>query len=425
MSPSIQLQAFLSRNTIPQSDESQLVYVMLVATPLGTPVTFSRMPLNICLLLDRSSSMRGDRLFQVKEAARCIVDRLDKNDFFSVITFNDHAQVVIPAQMVRDPVNLKHLINGIEVAGGTEMAQGLEHAAQQVQHSLTLHGINHVILLTDGRTYGDENRCLHIARKMQEQGIGLTALGIGNEWNEDLLELMAASENSTTRYITNAQDITTVFAEEIRRMSSIFAQKVQVLITGHSNSIVRSLDRIQPFIGPISIKGERNVHWIGNVGDWTGTEAQAFLVELVVPPLDIGEHPLLHTTLRYHLYGDHEQEHQSEISLKLAVRSPKQVRHEVDITIRNWLERLTAYRLQARAWKNVETGLIEDAAQQLTMAGTRLFEAGDRDLAHTIQEEASRLLKAGQASAEGRKRIKYGTRGLIHTSHAAKEHYQN
>jgi hypothetical protein len=55
------------------------------------------------------------------------------------------------------------------------------------------------------------------------------------------------------------------------------------------------------------------------------------------------------------------------------------------------------------------------------MAGTRLFEAGEVDLARTVQEEATRLLRSGQTSAEGRKRIKYGTRGLMGRGEGAGE----
>jgi hypothetical protein len=104
---------------------------------------------------------------------------------------------------------------------------------------------------------------------------------------------------------------------------------------------------------------------------------------------------------------------QGELVLRVAVRSADSVSYEVDPTVKHWLERLVAYRLQARAWQDVADGKIEEATRRLQMAGTRLFEAGETELARTVQEEATRLLRSGNASAEGRKRIKYGTRGLM------------
>jgi Mg-chelatase subunit ChlD len=410
----IELQAFPSRSTLPASSDPQLVYVMVVASPQGLPVSVPRLPLNLCLVVDRSSSMRGDRLFQVKEAAGRILDRLGADDYFSLVTFNDHAHTVIPAQRVgTNAALLKNMISDIEAEGGTEMATGLEIAVQEIQRAFLMHSMSRIILLTDGRTYGDEGQCVKIARKAQQKSIGLTALGIGHEWNEDLLEVMTASENSHSRYITSAYDIPQVFDEELKRMHSIFARGVQLLVETRSDSTLRSLDRIQPFIAPIPFKGERDLRWVGNLGDWPGTDVQSFLMELVVPPLAEGDYPLLHLVLRFDLPVKDATNQMCELTLNVAVRPPSTISEEVDLTIKHWLERLIAYRLQDRAWKNIQTGSIDEAVMQLQMAGTRLLEAGEDELARTIRDEVTRLLKLGTPTAEGRKRIKYGTRGLI------------
>ncbi|NJN67626.1 MAG: VWA domain-containing protein [Chloroflexaceae bacterium] len=410
----IELQAFPSRSILPASDNPQLVYVMVVASPQGLPVSVPRLPLNLCLVIDRSSSMRGDRMFQVKEAAGRILDRLGAEDYFSLVTFNDRAHTVIPTQRVGTNAGLlKNLMNDLEAEGGTEMATGLELAVQEVQRAFLMHSMTRIIILTDGRTYGDEGQCVKIARKAQQKGIGLTALGIGHEWNEDLLEIMTASENSHSRYITSVQDIPEVFDDELRRMHSIFARGVQLLIETHSDSTVRSLDRIQPFIAPIPFKGEHDLRWVGNLGDWPGAEVQSFLMELVVPPLTEGDYHLLRLVLRFDLPIRDATNQRCELDLNVAVRPAHTVSNEVDLTVKHWLERLVAYRLQDRAWKNLQTGSIDEAVMQLQMAGTRLLEAGEDELARTIREEVTRLLKLGTTTAEGRKRIKYGTRGLI------------
>jgi hypothetical protein len=102
-----------------------------------------------------------------------------------------------------------------------------------------------------------------------------------------------------------------------------------------------------------------------------------------------------------------------EAIVRVSVHAASESVPPIDSTVRHWLERLVAYRLQSRAWQDVEAGRIDDATRRLKMAGTRLFEAGDVGLAQTVQEEATRLLRNGSASEEGRKRIRFGTRGLI------------
>lgn len=413
MAPGIQLRTTVSRNTLAESNEPQLVYVLLELIAQGVPATLPKLPLNLCLVVDRSSSMRGERLQQVKDAATRIVDLLGEEDYFALVTFNDRAEVVVQSQRARNKGELKRAIGMVEAAGGTEMATGMALALQEIQRPMLGRSVSRILLLTDGRTYGDEGRCVEIARRAQGRGIGLTALGIGAEWNEDLLETMAARENSRTQYITSASEITQIFTDEVKRMSSIFAQDVSLKAELRPGAMLRSLDRVRPFIAPVTAAEEQEQVWSAGLGDWPGTDHQAFLLEVVVPPLGVGDHPLLRLTLRYSLPGMNLMKQQGELVLRLAVRPAESVSYEVDPTVKHWLERLVAYRLQAGAWQSMEEGNVEEATRRLQMAGTRLFEAGEVELARTVQEEATRLLRSGQASSEGRKRIKYGTRGLM------------
>jgi uncharacterized protein YegL len=403
----------LSRAMLGESAEQQLLYVLLEATPEGSATQLPKLPLNLCLVIDRSSSMRGDRLNQVKEAAGKIIDQLGQDDYFSLVVFNDRADVVAAAQRVTSKADLKQAVGRVEAAGGTEMATGMALALQEIQRPMLSRGISRMLLLTDGRTYGDESRCVEIARRAQGRGIGITALGVGNEWNEDLLETMTARENSRAHYIASAQDIATVFADELKRMHSIFAQQVRIQLAARPGGMVRSLDRVRPFIAPVSIAEEADLRWSGGLGDWPGSDVQAFLIEVVVPPLGVGDHPLLKINLRYDLPCANLREQSAEEIVRIAVRPADQVAYQVDSTVKYWLERLVAYRLQSSAWQDVEAGRIDEATRRLQMAGTRLFEAGEVALAQTVQEEATRLLRGGSASEEGRKRIKFGTRGLM------------
>ena len=421
MTPGINLQWNLSRPVLPESNEPQLVYVLLEATTQGMSGTLPKLPLNLALVIDRSSSMRGERLIQVKEAAQRIVEQMDQNDYFSLVTFNDRAELVVPAQRVVNKNDLKRLVGTVEAAGGTEMANGLALALQEIQRPMLTRGIHRMLLLPDGRTYGDEGRCVEIARRAQNRGIGVTALGIGNEWNEDLLETIAARENSRTHYITSAQEIATVFADEIKRMHTIFAQQVRLQTDMRPGGMLRSLDRVQPFIASVPITEDQELRWNGGLGDWPGSDVQTFLLEVVVPELPVGDHPLLKLTLHYDLPGMNMRNQSSEHIMRISIRPADQVGYEVEPTVKHWLERLVAYRLQATAWQDVEAGRIEEATRRLQMAGTRLFEAGEVELARTVQDEATRLLRSGSTSAEGRKRIKYGTRGLIGSGEEAGE----
>jgi hypothetical protein len=178
--------------------------------------------------------------------------------------------------------------------------------------------------------------------------------------------------------------------------------------------ILRSLDRVQPFIASTQIIEEEDNHWIGKLGDWPSNDIQMFLLELVVPPLPVGEHPLIQLVLQYDLPNTNTQPQPLQSKLYIPVLPPEQIEiSQVNSVVKHWLERLVAYRLQARAWQDAEKGDIKSATSRLEMASIRLEESGQQDLAQTVQREATQLLRSGQTSTVGRKQIKYGTRGLM------------
>jgi Ca-activated chloride channel family protein len=407
MSEPISIAVQPARSQLQVCSEPQLVYLLLTART-QTSVQ-RRMPLNVCLVLDRSSSMRGERLFQVKEAARHLVGQLESGDAFGLVAFNDRAEVIVPAQQVRDADAIRNALVGLEARGGTEMAQGLALGLQEIERP-RINGLNRLILLTDGRTYGDEHACVELSRRAQRRGIGLTTLGVGTEWNEDLLETMTAGANSRTQYITAANEIVPVFSAELNRLHATVAQSVELQVALHPEAEVRSCYQVQPFISPLQMQPNQGGLWRATIGEWAAGEDQTFMLELTVPPVTTGTHPVARIELRYQLVGG-SQGHAAtaSVSLPAVVQPDQSVEHEV----RRALERVVAYQLQSRAWQAVAEGRIDDATKRLQTAGTHLFNAGEVELAQTVHAEATRLLQGGSTSADGRKRIKYGTRGLL------------
>jgi Ca-activated chloride channel family protein len=409
----VQLRITPGRPALMQSQDPQIVYMLIEALPAGIPDADINLPVNLGFILDRSSSMRGERLFQVKEACNHVVNQLGRQDYFSLVSFNDRAEVVVPCQRPGDKEQIKRAIGMIEARGGTEMATGMQMGLQEVSRPMMSRGISRLVLLTDGRTYGDESRCVEIARRAQSKGIGITALGVGSEWNEDLLETIAASENSRTEYITNAQQIVTVFSEELQRLHNVLAHKVDLRLHMHPQAEIRSLYRVRPFITPMVAQPHSETVWRLALGEWVGRDDQIFLLEMVMPPLPLGPQTIMRVELSYEVPSVSSQPLLTQVDVQLPVKPADQIRADVDGVVKHWLERTVAYRLQASAWEQVEQGNIEEATKKLRMAGTRLLESGQTALAETVQEEATRLLRSGSASDEGRKQIKYGTRGLI------------
>ena len=84
------------------------------------------------------------------------------------------------------------------------MLQGLMAGLHELEANRGKASVNHLILLTDGQTYGDEAECLERAHWAGNHQITLTTMGVGSDWNEDLLDKMASSAGGESVYRTLA-----------------------------------------------------------------------------------------------------------------------------------------------------------------------------------------------------------------------------
>jgi len=151
-----------SRSRLNRMAEPQMFYLILdLQAPVEARQTPSP-PLNVCIVLDRSTSMKGEKMDVVKATAIQILRNLRQQDILSVVTFSDRAEVIIPASYHQDRSRLEARVQMIQPSGGTEIFQGLDAGSREVMRSLDSKRVNHIILLTDGQTYGDEQQCLEL-----------------------------------------------------------------------------------------------------------------------------------------------------------------------------------------------------------------------------------------------------------------------
>src|SRR5947207_618876 len=176
----------VGKEFMPVTGGSQVAYVLLETKPTEMMAQV-RMPLNFALVLDHSGSMKGAKLKNVKEAVKMVLDRLEPTDYVSVVIFDDTSQVIIPSMPARDPVGMKAAIDRIRDAGGITMSLGMLQGINELRRWNIPNAINRMILLTDGVTYGDSDRCRQLARDARMAGIAIYPLGIGQDWYESLM----------------------------------------------------------------------------------------------------------------------------------------------------------------------------------------------------------------------------------------------
>lgn len=397
-----------SRPNLIRLQEPQMLYLML---DLQAPMEARQSPappLNVCLVLDRSTSMQGEKMDVVKSAAVQVLRNLRPQDILSVVTFSDRAEVVIPASYYQERSRLEAKIQMIQPSGATEIYQGLEAGVKEVMRSLDSKRVNHIVLLTDGHTYGDEQQCLALASKIAEHGIGISAMGIGKEWNDIFLDVLATRTGGSSAYISQPQDIKRLLLEKFNALAQTYADDVSLTFTPAEGVELSYAFRLQPDPSPIPLE---NTLRLGTILQDASTQV---IFEYIIHPKAVKSDLL--TVLNGTLKVSIASLPMPVPVLRMQLKRPVSDTPDADpppAQIVQALSRLMLYRMQERARTEIDNGHIDTATRHLKILASNLLSQGERSLAQTIMLEVDHLQKQSALSAEGSKKMNYGTRALV------------
>jgi Ca-activated chloride channel family protein len=388
--------------------EPQVLYVLVEVAASGE-VEGQRLPLNLCLVLDRSTSMKGARLQQVKVAARYIVDQMGLQDVLSLVLFSDRAEMILPGRRGIDKTAARAAINGIRSGGGTELLHGLTMGLKEVERWQDEGMQNHLILLTDGQTYGDEEECLELAKLAGEQNISLTLMGVGSDWNDTLLDEMArlSAGASASVYIDSNAKIARVFHDRVQALSNTFARNLLLSVHHGEGISTKEILQVSPGIHRLFL-ADGQVMW----GSLERGQPKAAMMEMLIGCQTPGVHRLLQLEVEGVVPSLGQQPVRARQAVDVTFATEVKRRMPVPSDIVSAMGKLTIFKMQERAMEEIEMGQIGPAVSRLKTLATRLLDIGETELARAALLEAGRLAQTGSLSAEGRKKIRYGTRGL-------------
>jgi Ca-activated chloride channel family protein len=421
--PSLTVEVIPSRDRLVISDTPQLLYLLVHVRPREADEQHIQ-PLNLCLVLDRSTSMRGERLDKVMAAVRLIMAKLGPADVLSVVSFSDRAEVVLPATTIGLLVSqtgrskeeeVGTVLGRMVASGGTEIYHGLSTGVAQMRQLALAHYTNHLILLTDGHTYGDAANCLALAHQAAAEGIGFSAFGIGADWNDQFLDALVTPSGGQSGYIDKPAEIITYLENRIRGLGNVYAYDVQLQANWPQQVTALECFKLSPFAQPLSLKSDRVA-----LGQLEGRAPLSFLLELQISPQSIPARIKIPLTIIATVPTDdnnnpHEQTLTSFVQLfvtGLADVIDAQSDEPPDGLIEA-VRLLTLHRMHEKAWADAEAGQIRSAATRMHQLTTRLLESGELELARLAHQEAQRIARLGTMSLEGHKALKYGTRSLL------------
>lgn len=194
-----------------------------------------RRPMNISVVLDRSGSMADERKMDyAKLALNRLIDQLESEDIFSLVVYDDEVSVLRPARRVgRKKSDLKRLVSDIYPRNSTNLGDGMIEGLRQVDRNRGKEYVNRVILLSDGlanRGITSSTQLNSIARRHRTKGISLTTMGVGLDYNENLMIGLAESGGGNYYFIESPAQLAGIMSREMNAASSVLVQNASIYL---------------------------------------------------------------------------------------------------------------------------------------------------------------------------------------------------
>lgn len=483
----LKLDCTLASAIVPVTGQPRLVYLLIDVSGGEGAQT---LPSNLGLILDTSDSMRirlvtdeqfmqlarngqaqevltdGVPAYQIKSVSSDILAKFPRRidyvsdalkiageylrpvDQFSVVAFAERAHCMIPSISGREKVRLQQAARELEymrLGDETKMAEGIALAFSEVQRQCGKACASRLILLTDGHTRNVQ-QCYDWAQKARKAGVKLTTMGIGIEFNEELLIPLADITGGNAYYIETPEQIPDAFRQELGAALNITYQNVEIKLQLPSGVSLRRIHRVLPDIStdidytsfettspapslPTKSKAI-NSHAAYSIllGDYDPTAPQALLVELILPPWQAGDYRLAQVLLAWDdpKSGPPESAFLSpDRTLRSNQRQDVQVRLSSMATaplegrVMNIIEKVGAFKMGTQALEAAEKASRSSspadktaATMRLRQAATRLLDMGEPTLADTMYRQAETLERNGSMDPDATKRLRYETRRM-------------
>jgi Ca-activated chloride channel family protein len=204
----VRLRLELDRPVLPV--DSHETVVVKVALDGVKPRGLRRSPVNLALVIDKSGSMGGDKIAKAREAALEAVRRLSPDDLVSLVVYDNGVRVLVPSRRVGDGEALAAAIEGIESSGGTNLHGGVVAGADELRKNIEGAYTHRVLLLSDGlANVGPQTpeALGSLGARLVREGVSVTTIGLGLDFNEDLMTRLARRSDGNTYFVASSRDL--------------------------------------------------------------------------------------------------------------------------------------------------------------------------------------------------------------------------
>lgn len=444
--PALTLSVSPSPLLIEARREPQVCYVLLTVQAAGDPGVASR-PVNWALVADASRSMRipivdekqfrsllrngaaqetlvdgvpvwqlsgpvppevrdsaSSALDHVAHALHAIVERLTSDDRFALVAFADEPLLLAPSAPGSERIALVRAIehlSAIDLGDETDLAAGMALALSQVRAGRDGRRADRIVLLTDGFTRRPA-ACLALADEAAGEHIAITTLGLGGEFQDDLLTALADRSGGHALFLKRATAIPRAVSAELESARAAAIAAVTISIAPARDVRLRRVTRMRPALALLAEPaGAAAADVIAlQLGDLAVGAPVTLLLEFLVPPAEPG------TLWLGAILAASAGLRVAQLDLRATVTHGAP---ELPADLRTAAARAMAARLMRRA---TTAGDPVEAARLMRVAAARFDDLGERALAAAAREQADAYDRDGRAAGLATRELTYATRRL-------------
>jgi Ca-activated chloride channel family protein len=232
---------FIPLRSVVCSDRATTLDVLMRIKPPNLEVQEKRPSLNLGFVIDRSGSMgERNKIDYARQAVCYAIEQLLPSDRLSITIFDNQVQTLVSNTPANNKARLTRLVQQVQPGGSTALHAGWVQGGIQTSQNLNAE-LNRVILLSDGLANVGETNPDVIATDVHGlalRGVSTSTMGVGDDYDEDLLTAMATSGDGNYYYIASPEQLPTIFEQELQGLAATLGTIVRLRLEPQGSVVV-------------------------------------------------------------------------------------------------------------------------------------------------------------------------------------------
>lgn len=372
-------------------------------------------------LAEMQSTVRTPMALAV-EAIKNLMTALRAGDKIAVIAFADRVHSIVspqdwaafPNQCPAQLDLLREQRLPINIGTGTFMAEALDLAGKTLRQMRAQQpgSINRLIVISDGIVQ-DKDAALAEIDAIQQEGMAITTLGVGDEFDEEFLTRVADNSRGEYHYAATTEEITERLVQEMASLQTTSATEVNIAVRGMNGALIQDMALVRPsmtLFDEIYTEGE----WTrARIGDISRAAPAGVLIQIAPATRLEGAGAVAEVSMTWVNPGlnVNNAPGNQKIEISAGFSDDPARLAQVNPAVGDLVDRYAIYKFEREAQRAQEKGDLEKAREKMGAATRQLRKLGEDALAEDFEQQLSAL---GDASADPTrvKRIKATTRRL-------------